>query len=134
MKSIEEIKARAEEVIELDKKALKGPWRWLGDTLIADVGRRPVILSASEHEGRASMTECRDGLLEDLDTDGPNANFIAHTRTSAPELARAVKKMACMIEVLKEQRDENLRVEWDESINDQKEYYDDQLNKIWEEE
>lgn len=57
-----------------------GPWRWMGRTLVADYGKRPVVLTAS------LRTRRNDGTLRDLDPSEPIALLIAE----APVLFQAV--------------------------------------------
>jgi len=70
-------------------KHTPGPWRWMNNLcLVADHGNRPVVLSACTHEGFPSLVENQGGILEDIDTSGPNARLIA----AAPELLEELKK------------------------------------------
>lgn len=57
-------------------KRTKGPWRWLSkETLVADHGRRPVVLSANEDGQLVQRNE--DGLLRPIDLAHPDIRALA---------------------------------------------------------
>lgn len=71
-------------------KHTPGPWRWLpnASALVGDHGIRPVVLMAGR--GCGGLVERNgEGLLDPIDTDGPNARLIA----AAPALLEALKTL-----------------------------------------
>ena len=63
---------------------LAGPWRWLGNALLHDTGRRDVVIAGGRHPGELVTCERPSGLLRTLDTASPVAQLIA----AAPDLLR----------------------------------------------
>lgn len=89
MKALETLLSR---LGELERRATPRPWRWLNYSIIADHGRRPVVLGSSgDWEGGSTLVECRDGLLEDLLTEGPNARLLTEARNALPVLLEILK-------------------------------------------
>ena len=71
-----------------------GPWAWqsfgCGNLLIAQHGRRPVVLGAiTDLEKHCAPAMNKDGRLELVDPDHPNARLIA----AAPDLLAACKQL-----------------------------------------
>ena len=70
------------------EKFTSGPYRWLSSaTLVADHGKRPVILTtpANGHGGSMRTRDAVSGLLRDLVVNDPIANLLA----AAPQLYAA---------------------------------------------
>lgn len=73
---------------------LIGPWRWLGNALVHDTGRRDVVITGGRNPGELVTCERPSGLLRPLDTASPVARLIA----AAPALAKALHDLCVAYE------------------------------------
>jgi hypothetical protein len=94
----QDIQKLAEEVLRLAEKATPGEWE-CGDPS----QHSPKMIYCNDALGSRIADLSASGALIAPEVDVANAAFIAHARTSAPALARAVREMAADIKALRDE-------------------------------